>query len=341
MGGSAGAFELRYRFSLEHTNYDRLDLGGIVDHDVTYLNGKEIGTTGYQYPPRKYKIPEGLLNVRDNEIVVRLYVQRNTGGFVPERIYALRGAEDFSLEGAWEVRQVASQKDLPYQTFFDRIPGINWYHFTKPLGSFPFKAILWYQGESDDQETSTYKAKFTSLVKRFQKQFFAPVIFCQLPCFEDPTRIVPEGSWTRIREAQEAVSRLPHCSQVVHYDISQATDLHPEDKWTLGERVFNHVEAFFGGQDLRGPELIAVTKDKQSVTLTYDRAVKVIGDVSEEFRLASGTALKAIDVEGQLVRLDFADEIVAGDVLSYQEKAKQDCGLYANGEPASPFRRVL
>ena len=32
----------------------RLLLGTLFDQDVTYLNGKEIGHTYYQYPPRRY-----------------------------------------------------------------------------------------------------------------------------------------------------------------------------------------------------------------------------------------------------------------------------------------------
>ena len=44
----------------------RLLLGTLYDQDVTYLNGQQIGSTGYQYPPRRYDIPEGLLKEGDN-----------------------------------------------------------------------------------------------------------------------------------------------------------------------------------------------------------------------------------------------------------------------------------
>ena len=49
----------------------RLLLGTLFDQDVTYLNGQEIGHTYYQYPPRRYDIPEGLLREGDNVISVR------------------------------------------------------------------------------------------------------------------------------------------------------------------------------------------------------------------------------------------------------------------------------
>ena len=49
----------------QHINIDkvhagkpaRLLLGTLYDQDVTYLNGQQIGSTGYQYPPRRYDIP--------------------------------------------------------------------------------------------------------------------------------------------------------------------------------------------------------------------------------------------------------------------------------------------
>ena len=48
----------------------RLLLGTLFDQDITYLNGQKIGHTYYQYPPRRYDIPEGLLKEGDNVITV-------------------------------------------------------------------------------------------------------------------------------------------------------------------------------------------------------------------------------------------------------------------------------
>src|SRR4030042_515721 len=40
----------------------RLLMGRIVDADTTYVNGKIVGSVSYQYPQRKYNVPENLLN---------------------------------------------------------------------------------------------------------------------------------------------------------------------------------------------------------------------------------------------------------------------------------------
>ena len=59
----------------------KLWLGTIVDSDVAYVNGEQVGITYYQYPPRKYEIPEGLLREGTNTIVLK----RHRGGLRKER----------------------------------------------------------------------------------------------------------------------------------------------------------------------------------------------------------------------------------------------------------------
>ena len=50
----------------------RLFLGRIVDADSTFVNGKFVGNITYQYPPRRYTVPSGLLKPGKNIIVVKV-----------------------------------------------------------------------------------------------------------------------------------------------------------------------------------------------------------------------------------------------------------------------------
>ena len=72
----------------------RLLLGTLFDQDITFLNGKEIGHTYYQYPPRRYDIPEGLLREGDNVITVRFINKYGMVHFIPEKPYMLCFGED-------------------------------------------------------------------------------------------------------------------------------------------------------------------------------------------------------------------------------------------------------
>ncbi|HYK47083.1 MAG TPA: sialate O-acetylesterase, partial [Parafilimonas sp.] len=65
----------------------RLFLGNVVDRDSVYINGIFIGATQYQYPPRKYAIPSGLLHEGKNIIVVRVINYSGAGGFYKDKPY--------------------------------------------------------------------------------------------------------------------------------------------------------------------------------------------------------------------------------------------------------------
>ena len=66
-----------------------LRLGDLIDADVTYLNGVEVGRTEYQYPPRKYRFDSSLLKQGKNVIWIRLIIETGAGGFVPGHPYRL------------------------------------------------------------------------------------------------------------------------------------------------------------------------------------------------------------------------------------------------------------
>lgn len=72
----------------------RLLLGTLFDQDVTYVNGQEVGHTYYQYPPRRYDIPEGLLREGDNVITVRFINKYGAAHFIPEKPYMLCFGDD-------------------------------------------------------------------------------------------------------------------------------------------------------------------------------------------------------------------------------------------------------
>ncbi|HEX4851249.1 MAG TPA: sialate O-acetylesterase, partial [Puia sp.] len=101
----------------------RLWLGTIVDRDSTYVNGHFVGTIGYQYPPRKYDIPPGLLHAGTNLIVVRVINQIGNGGFNKGKPYQLIFEKQvIDLQGNWQYKLGATMAPLPGQTFFTYKP---------------------------------------------------------------------------------------------------------------------------------------------------------------------------------------------------------------------------
>lgn len=63
----------------------KLELGRVVDADSVFVNGKFVGWTSYQYPPRRYELPAGVIKEGKNTIVVRVVSNSDKGGFVPDK----------------------------------------------------------------------------------------------------------------------------------------------------------------------------------------------------------------------------------------------------------------
>src|SRR2546423_8345085 len=83
----------------------RIFLGRIVDADIVYINGKQIGNTTYQYPQRRYNVPADLLKAGKNMIVIKVTNTAGKGGFVPDKPYCLfAGKDTIDLKGTWQYK---------------------------------------------------------------------------------------------------------------------------------------------------------------------------------------------------------------------------------------------
>ena len=80
-------------------------LGRIVDADILYINGKQVGITTYQYPQRRYHIPPDVLKAGKNIFVIRVTNTNGKGGFVPDKPYFLfAGNDTIDLKGYWQYK---------------------------------------------------------------------------------------------------------------------------------------------------------------------------------------------------------------------------------------------
>jgi sialate O-acetylesterase len=105
----------------------KLNLGRIVDADSVFINGKFIGRTTYQYPPRWYNVVPDVLKEGKNTITLRIINVGGKGGFVPDKPYELvLGSKTVDLKGHWQYKIGAEMEPLQSQTF------IRW----KPLGLY-------------------------------------------------------------------------------------------------------------------------------------------------------------------------------------------------------------
>ena len=296
--GLSGVVWFEKKFNADKTfagKKAKIWLGTITDSDQVYVNGEFVGTTGYQYPPRKYEIPEGVLREGENTVVVRIRVDGGLGrvtrgkrlmifndscpadawsNLVPE------GAID--LSGSWDYL-VGCRLDLkvPPTDF------INWKAtglfnaMTAPAANMAIQGVVWYQGESDADIPEKYK-EFTRLqvegYRKLWKDDNLPYIFAQLPNWTDSYDVPEEGNhegWADFREVQsEIATEIPGTYMAVTMDAGEDNDLHPMDKYAVGTRLakialakcdhHGHVYDYKGQlQDYgAGPKLESVTSSR-------------------------------------------------------------------------------
>jgi len=165
----------------------RLNLGRIIDADSTFVNGIFVGTTSYQYPPRRYDIPPTILKEGKNIIVVRVINSWSKGGFVEDKPYELVVDNNIiDLKGDWQYKLGAKMESLRGETFIRWKPLGLYNAMISPLLNYKIKGVIWYQGESNADRPIEYRKLFPTLIKDWRKNWKQgdfPFIFVQLHNF--------------------------------------------------------------------------------------------------------------------------------------------------------------
>jgi sialate O-acetylesterase len=219
----------------------RLELGTLVDADSTYINGQLVGSTGYQYPPRKYEVKAGVLKPGKNVVTVRLISNSGRGGFTLDKKYELTaGGQTIDLRGAWQYRLGAAMPPTPGTTTFQYVPGGLFNGMIAPVVPYAIKGVLWYQGESNAGRTADYQALFNGMIADWRQQFRLPTLpflYVQLPNYMAVKKEPSESGWAVVRDVQRRGLALPHTGMAVILDAGEWNDIHPLDKQTPGHRL--------------------------------------------------------------------------------------------------------
>lgn len=218
-----------------------LNLGRIVDADSVFINGKYVGSTTYQYPPRWYNIPENLLVEGKNVITVRVISNAGQGGFILDKPYEIKTAHHFvDLKGEWKLKQGCEMAALPSQTFVRWKPLGLYNAMIAPQNMYAKKGIVWYQGESNTDKPQYYQTLLTALIHDWRNSFHdkkMPFIYAQLPNFMETKSEPAESNWAELRESQRKVLKLKNTGMAVTIDLGEWNDIHPLNKKPVSERL--------------------------------------------------------------------------------------------------------
>lgn len=224
-----------------------LRLGCIVDADSVYVNGTFVGTTSYQYPPRIYNVPAGVLKEGDNNVTVRLFSQNGRGSFVPEKPYKLilGNGDEKSLEGEWRYRLGAPMVHGPGMEFWCYKPVVLYNSMIHPLVKLPLAGVVWYQGESNVSRRNEYGALLKTMIADWRGAFGdqeLPFYIVELADYLHPDDKAGRAAWAEMRKVQAKVAEETPDAVLIHNsDLGEWNDIHPLDKKTLGGRVADAV----------------------------------------------------------------------------------------------------
>lgn len=328
----------------------KLLLGTIIDADHTYINGAMIGNTEYLYPPRRYKIPEGILKAGKNIITVRVIMTLNIGGFVADMPYFIKvGDEQIPISGAWKYKVSAITKANIPTTFFQYKPTGVYNGMIYPLRNYSIRGALWYQGESNTENPYDYKDLFGTVISDWRKLWNKgnfPFYYVQL-ANHCPWRLEPEESgWARVREAQRQIMDLPNTGMAVTIDVGMYNDLHPWDKKSVGERLALWALNQVHGENnvCSGPIYNRMDVEDNKIRLYFDHIASGL--------IQKGDKLESFEICGSDDIFYSAEALIDGDtiVVSSKELTKPEGVRYAwadnpeaanlfnkDGLPASPF----
>ena len=222
----------------------RLWLGTITDADTVYVNGTEIGSTSYRYPPLKYTVPSGLLREGENRIVIRVVCCNGDGGVTEGKDLRLfSGDENIELAGAWEYSVgIQAANPCPAEFFFQRLPAGLFNAMISPILDFPCRGVIWYQGESNEANPREYRDLFAAHIADWQAKWSRagenlPFLFVQLPIWGKPQDNCEADSWAALREAQCSALSLPATGMAAALEFGEWNDLHPLNKKGVGCRL--------------------------------------------------------------------------------------------------------
>ena len=232
----------------------RVYLGTLVDADTAYVNGVKIGNTEYRYPPRRYRIPAGVLHEGENTIVVRVIANARSGGFIIDMPYYLSlSDEKISLEGKWQYKIGASMYDEETGSYdeFEDITFLTWKptaqynRMVYPLRNMRFSSVLFYQGESNANHAWEYEYLMIEMVKCLRELFDDDLAFgfVELPKFggeDGPDAVYDTTEWDNLRLAQErAAAKIENSTIADIYDLGFMNELHPQTKKEAAKLLYD------------------------------------------------------------------------------------------------------
>jgi sialate O-acetylesterase len=336
-----------------------LALGPVDDLDITFVNGRQVGSTQGWDKPRAYKIAPGVLKAGPNLVAVRAIDTGGGGGaWGPAAEKGLRFDDgSFAPLGArwrYKVSSTVAQSGVPPTPPWVGASGLSTLRngMIAPLAPYGLKGFAWYQGEANVAEPQNYQRLLAALVGDWRQSFGGPdlpFLVVQLADFGPRQTRPVESGWAGVRDAERRVAAAdPKVGLASAVDIGDIYDIHPANKQQVGHRLALQARKLAYGETTlvaAGPAPLSAMRAGAAVVVRLDQPAVVQADVRP-------VGFELCDAGGAC---RFADAVLAGDQVSLAIPAgfapvkvrfawadSPILNLYgATGLPATPFELAI
>ena len=234
-----------------------------------------------------------------------------------------------------------------------------------PLKRLSLRGVLWYQGENNAgnaEDGKQYIEKKRAMVSDWRKWFSDPDLpfyFVQLAAWQSPTKDPAQADgWAYFRDAQRKALSIENTGMAVAIDIGDAQDIHPKNKYDVGERLARWALVHQYGKSIEcsGPLFRQLTIDANRAVIEFDHVGQglMVGRKNgrDPVVQAAGESLSRFAIAGEDRKWYWAEATIEGDkvVCTHPEVARpvavrygfsmnpEGANLYnRDGLPASPF----
>lgn len=292
------------------------------------LSVKEFSAIGYQFArmlQRRLKVPVGIIQSAYGGTDIEAWMTTKS----------LTGFTDFKIPA-----------DTAKVTKND--PGVLFNAMINPVLGYAIKGVLWYQGENNRFNPTTYDKKMEAMVKEWRQLWNCgewPFYYVQIApnVYKDHADQIP-----LLYEAQSRSMKLiPNSGMVVSVDAGSRTTIHPPDKTIISKRLAYWALAKTYGKSgitFMGPVYKSLDIVNEKAIVSFDEipnGLTAFGRTMVSFELAGNDKVfhpAQADISGKTVVVK-SDAVKAPVAVRYAFKDSLSGNLYnTEGLPAAPFR---
>jgi len=161
----------------------------------------------------------------------------------------------------------------PYSSF---MVGNLYNAMIAPLMPYAIKGVIWYQGESNCNNSKQYRVLFPIMITDWREKWGQgnfPFLFVQLPNINKPATepVQGEDRWPGVREAQAKAMSVPNTGMATIIDVGDPDEVHGKDKIDVGVRLSLVARHLVYGEDIvyTGPTYDSMKVEGNKVLITF------------------------------------------------------------------------